>query len=108
MRVVLLTCTAALLALGTARAGDLSDREIADARKLYNAKCAKCHKFYDPGRYTEAQWSDWMARMSRKSKLKPAQEELLARYLETFRTGGATRSSASSVEAVQTRHAPRP
>jgi len=60
--------------------------ETAVARKLYVAKCAKCHKFYDPAKYSDEQWQIWMSKMSKKAKLKPAQEELLARYIEnTFR-----------------------
>ncbi len=67
------------------RAGDLNPHEIKAAFKLYNAKCAKCHKFHDPAGYSASEWQDWMFKMSRKSKLKPAQEQLLTRYLEAFR-----------------------
>ena len=63
----------------------LSDEEISSARKLYVAKCAKCHKFHNPAKYTDEEWRTWMRKMSRKSKLKPEQHELLSRYLETFR-----------------------
>ena len=45
------------------------------------------NKFYDPAAYTDKEWADWMTKMNRKSKLKREQEELLARYLETFRSG---------------------
>lgn len=74
-----------LVAFGAAGADGISDVEIKEARKLYIAKCAKCHKLYDPARYDDAEWSKWMTKMNRKSKLKPAQAELLGRYLETFR-----------------------
>jgi Dihaem cytochrome c len=73
------------LALSAAQAGDLSLTEIQAAKKLYNGKCAKCHKFYDPGNYTQAEWETWMQKMGKKSKLKPQQYQLLSRYLETFR-----------------------
>ena len=94
MRVVLFTCAAVLVAIGTARAADLSDKEIAEARKLYNAKCAKCHKFYDPAKYDDGEWQTWMQKMSRKAKLKEAQSELLGRYLENFRAPTVTNSTA--------------
>jgi hypothetical protein len=55
------------------------------ARRLYIAKCAKCHKLYDPAGYTEAEWRGWMVKMSRKAKLKPGQEESLSQYLESLR-----------------------
>ena len=73
-------------ALGTSRGGELSPAEVNAAKRLYNAKCAKCHKFYDPGDYTQKDWETWMQKMGKKSKLKPAQYELLSRYLESFRT----------------------
>lgn len=57
------------------------------ARRLYVAKCAKCHKFYDPARYSDAEWQMWMAKMSKKSKLNTEQRELLSNYIEeTFRS----------------------
>jgi hypothetical protein len=65
----------------------LTAKELADARKLYVGKCAKCHKFYEPRKYTDADWRTWMDSMSRKSKLKPNQEELLNRYLDAYRSG---------------------
>jgi hypothetical protein len=68
-----------------ASAAGLSGQELTDATQLYVAKCAKCHKFYHPADYSQKEWDMWMRKMSRKSKLKPAQEELLARYLGAFR-----------------------
>lgn len=73
------------LALAGARAAELSPTERKAAKDLYEIKCAKCHKFYEPTAYSPTEWDDWMKKMSRKSKLKPAQEELLTRYLGEFR-----------------------
>lgn len=80
---------AALLATacGSAVATSLTPPEIAQARKLYVAKCAKCHKFYEPKKYSENEWQRWMDSMSKKSKLKPSQSELLRQYLEEYRAG---------------------
>jgi hypothetical protein len=55
-------------------------------RKLYVAKCARCHRLYDPGKYSDAEWRQWMVKMSRKARLKTGQEDLLARYVATLRT----------------------
>ena len=63
----------------------LTTEQVSDATALYTVKCAKCHKFYDPTQYSQPEWDMWMQKMSRKSKLKPAQEELLARYLGAYR-----------------------
>ena len=87
MRWFWFTSVAALVALHAAGAAELSTTELKDARKLYTTKCAKCHKFYDPAKYDDEQWHKWMTKMSKKAKLKPAQTELLSRYLGTFRTG---------------------
>jgi len=75
-----------VLASSAARGADLSAAEVKAAKRLYNAKCAKCHKFYDPDNYPPKEWETWMQKMGKKSKLKPEQYQLLARYLETFRT----------------------
>ena len=95
MRVVLFACAAALVAIDSARAADLSDKETAEARKLYNAKCAKCHKFYDPAKYDGAEWNRWMAKMNKKAKLKADQAELLGRYLDTYRTPVRTNATTA-------------
>jgi hypothetical protein len=68
----------------------LSTQEIADANALGTAKCMKCHGFYNPADYSQSEWDTWMRKMSRKAKLKPAQDELLRRYLAAFRTQGGT------------------
>lgn len=61
--------------------------------KLYVAKCAKCHKFYEPAKYSEADWEMWMTKMSKKAKLKPDQQEELTRYIsQNLRMPVATNS----------------
>jgi hypothetical protein len=79
--------SAALILITGALAGELTAKEQAAARKLYVAKCAKCHRFYEPTNYTQVNWQRWMEAMSRKSRLKPPQQELLHRYLEAYRAG---------------------
>jgi hypothetical protein len=76
--VVLAGCTSPGMGDGTGNA-DYT------AQQLYEIKCAKCHKFYDPANYSQEDWDMWMRKMSRKAKLNPAQRDLLSEYLETFR-----------------------
>ena len=76
------------LALSSAEAAELSPPETAAGRKIYLAKCAKCHELYDPKAYNNTEWADWMKKMGKKSKLKPEQSELLARYTDTLRAAG--------------------
>ena len=88
MNRVLLLLGASLLAMATEVGADsLTLKEVASVRKLYVAKCAKCHKFYEPKNYSDADWEVWMGKMSRRSKLKADQEEALKRYLEEYRAG---------------------
>jgi len=62
-----------------------SSEDITRAKNLYDAKCARCHKFYDPAAYKDAEWRTWMTKMSKKAHLKPEQSDLLSRYLDGFR-----------------------
>src|SRR6266436_2898975 len=79
---------------GPERAADVPGDPNSPARKLYIAKCARCHKFYDPAKYPEPEWQTWMAKMSKKAKLNAEQEELLSRYIEeNFRSLARTNSS---------------
>lgn len=99
MRWFLVTAFVALAVLHAAGAAELSATEQAQARKLYNAKCARCHKFYDPARYSDAEWQQWMTKMNKKARVKGAQAALLGRYLDSFRTPGAT-NAAPATESV--------
>ena len=56
--------------------------QYAGARQLYIAKCARCHKLYDPAPYSDAEWRMWMTKMSKKAKLDPNQEQELTQYIE--------------------------
>jgi len=67
---------------GPAPAKDLPAAQNSVGQKLYVAKCAKCHKFYEPAKYSQADWEMWMTKMSKKAKLKPEQEAELSRYID--------------------------
>jgi hypothetical protein len=61
----------------------------AAAEQLYVSKCAKCHKFYDPAKYSDAQWARWMGKMGKKAKLSPEQQRELAGYIQgKYRSNG--------------------
>ena len=75
-----------VLALGTgAGADNLTQKQKLAAKKLYQNKCTKCHRPYEPAAYTNEEWDFWMQKMRKKAKLKPNQEALLDRYQETAR-----------------------
>ena len=83
----LLVLALVLLRSSPSQGGELSPVQIKDARKLYVGKCAKCHKLHDPAGYAEEKWDEWMAKMTKKSKLKPEQAELLASYIAAGKAG---------------------
>jgi hypothetical protein len=89
MRWSALIAIAALAGWLPAGAADASPVRDKEARALYDIKCAKCHKFYHPADYTQADWDTWMRKMSRKSRLKPAQDKLLTEWLQAFRDNGS-------------------
>ena len=65
----------------------LTAKEVNAARKVYVAKCAKCHRFYEPTDYGPADWRVWMDKMGRKSKLSADQTRVLNQYLDLYRAG---------------------
>jgi hypothetical protein len=73
------------LALAAAPADDLTDKERGAAKRLYELKCVKCHRPYEPKDYSQEEWRLWMTRMSKKARLRPSQEKLLNRYLDARR-----------------------
>jgi hypothetical protein len=76
-----------LVAFGASATPPLSIKDEEAARKLYLGKCAKCHKLYNPAKYSDAVWDRWMGKMSKKAKLTSPQEQLLSDYLvRTYRS----------------------
>jgi hypothetical protein len=82
---------AVCLLVGLAMAGCTGPAHAKDAppgnkddpgRKVYVMKCAKCHKYYDPAKYSDEEWQGWMAKMTRKAKLSPEQTKQLDHYIE--------------------------
>jgi len=80
-----------LLLVPRGHGAELTPSELQEAKRLYVAKCAKCHEFYEPSAYSEADWKVWMAKMAKTSKLKPEQTDLLNRYTEKLRAAGKSK-----------------
>lgn len=72
---------------------NLPPKVLAAAKKIYTSKCARCHEIYEPGAYGDAEWSRWMTKMIRKSRLNKEQAELLARYTDSLREQAKQTSS---------------
>lgn len=68
-----------------AKTDDLTEKQKATAKRIYDVKCAKCHRMYAPTDYPPEEWQLWAGKMTKKAKLDPSKEKLLVRYLETLR-----------------------
>ena len=77
--------SAPVLSPEAAQAAGVSSQEISDATKLYTTKCLRCHKSYEPGTYTQAEWDSWMSKMKKKAHLTTVQENALLKYLAACR-----------------------
>jgi hypothetical protein len=78
---IILTLGIALSACAApANQNNLPDTEK-PGRKLYYAKCAKCHKFYNPANYSDEEWNMWMGKMKKKAKLSDEQQAQLSLYI---------------------------
>lgn len=75
-----------MLDAASASAAGFPLKEVNDAVQLGNTKCIRCHGFYDPTAYNDAEWQTWMTKMSKKAHLASDQRELLSRYLAAIRT----------------------
>lgn len=64
----------------------LTPEQAAAGRALYINKCARCHKFYDPAKYSEADWNKWMTKMNKKAKLKHDEAEQVSQFLGAYRS----------------------
>ncbi len=86
-----------------AAAAEISTNKTEVGRSLYVAKCAKCHPFYEPAKYSDGEWQKWMGKMGRKARLKPEQEQAVLRYIQENlrRPKTAAASEASKGTAVQ-------
>jgi mono/diheme cytochrome c family protein len=83
-------------------AAEILPEQMTAGQKLYRTRCAKCHKMYDPSKYTDQQWVSWMAKMSKKAKLQPAQKQAVADYVQNeLRQPAKDRQKATATIAPQ-------
>jgi mono/diheme cytochrome c family protein len=87
MKITPLSVTVVVGALATvaARSADPAPKDFAAGKKLYTAKCARCHKFYDPAGYDDKAWESWMQKMRDKAKISDEQYGQLSAYLQSLR-----------------------
>ena len=69
-----------------AEAAGMSADTTQAAARLINLKCIRCHKFYDPNKYTPAEWEMWTRKMINKAKLTPEDADTIFNFLNAGRT----------------------
>lgn len=54
-------------------------------KSLYENKCAKCHRLYDPKDYDQEKWAHWKKKMKKKARLNTDEYTLIFNYTERLR-----------------------
>lgn len=88
-RALQIIAIAATLASYGVGAAEPSAAELAAGAKLNRAKCAKCHKLYDPAAYSDVAWNSWMAKMKQKARLTDSDYASLRAHLDSQRAAAA-------------------
>ncbi len=85
MKQTLVIAIAGLTVAWAAAADGPSSQDLSTGKKLYQTKCARCHKFYNVDNYPDPTWTMWLEQMIAKSRLTSKEADLLKRYLQTLR-----------------------
>ena len=57
--------------------------KMAEGRKLYEAKCQKCHVLYEPGQFRLKKWVRNLEEMKHKAELMKDEYDLILEYLSS-------------------------
>ncbi len=57
--------------------------ELEAGKSMYENNCAKCHKLYDPKKFTKEEWAPILVRMGKKAKLDEAQLASVTDYIHS-------------------------
>ena len=101
MKSRLLVVFAVWLSWSALQAGDLSTQDYAAARKVYTSKCARCHKFYEPSDYGDAEWELWMGKMRKKARLNARDYDLVVRLTDAMRHTAKGSNPVSKTQETQ-------
>lgn len=66
----------------TAKAKELTP-ELAAGKSLYENSCAKCHKLYEPTKFTKEEWQPILVRMQKKAKLDDTNMASITSYIHS-------------------------
>jgi cytochrome c5 len=66
----------------TAKAVELTP-ELAAGKTMYDNNCAKCHKLYEPKKFTQEEWAPILVRMQKKAHLDDSQMASITSYIHS-------------------------
>ena len=66
----------------TAKAVELTP-ELAAGKSMYENNCAKCHKLYEPKKFTQDEWAPILVRMQKKAHLDDTQMASIKSYIHS-------------------------
>lgn len=55
--------------------------ELAEGKNLYDNNCAKCHKLYEPKKFSKEEWKPILTRMQKKAHLDDNQIASVSNYI---------------------------
>lgn len=57
--------------------------ELAEGKNLYENSCAKCHKLYEPAKFSKDEWAPILVRMQKKAKLDDVKMASITNYIHS-------------------------
>ena len=57
--------------------------ELAEGQGLYSNNCAKCHKLFEPKKFTQEEWHPILVKMQKKAKLDDVQMASITNYIHS-------------------------
>ena len=59
----------------------VSNAQFSAGKTVYEAKCGRCHKLFEPSRGNMTQWTKWIDRMAPKAKLTDEEKQQVTDYV---------------------------
>ena len=57
--------------------------ELEAGKSLYENNCAKCHKLFEPKKFTKEEWTPILVKMGKKAKLDDTQMASITNYIDS-------------------------
>ena len=57
--------------------------ELTEGQNLYSNNCAKCHKLFEPKKFTQEEWQPILVKMQKKAKLDDVQMASITNYINS-------------------------